>query len=130
MRLLAALLTLLLLTRAAQAGQLEDGIAAYEAKDYSSALSLLRPLAESGDAEAAYLLGNMTSFGWGVQKDDVQGADWYERAAAAGHTKALFNLGIAYYRGEGRPLDRTKAFTLIEQAARQCLVEAQTLAAG
>jgi len=32
------------------AGPLEDGLSAYERSDYSTALSLLRPLADQGDA--------------------------------------------------------------------------------
>lgn len=54
---------LLSLGQVASAGPYEDGYAAYLRKDYVTAMKLLRPLAEQGDADAqstlamAYLAG-------------------------------------------------------------------------
>ena len=39
---------------------LEDGLSAYEAGDYETAMGLWKPLAEQGDAEAQYNIGVMT----------------------------------------------------------------------
>ena len=53
MRLLTLLLVLFATTGPAAAGPLEDGLAAFEANDYTTALRLLRPLADQGDMVAA-----------------------------------------------------------------------------
>jgi len=37
--------------------------------------------------------------GLGVNKDEVQAAKWYQKAAAAGSTKAQFYLGGLYEEG-------------------------------
>ena len=50
-------LAIMALAVPARAGPLEDGKAAYERKDYATALRLLRPLAERGDARAQGGLG-------------------------------------------------------------------------
>ncbi len=125
MKSLAALLALLLLVRTAEAGQFEDGIAAYEAKDYERAMQLLLPLADAGDAEAQYRVGNLYYFGYGVDQDQQIGTDWYERAAKQDHREATFNLGVAYYAGAGREEALDLAFALVQRAAVKCLPAAQ-----
>jgi TPR repeat protein len=37
----------------------DQGVAAYKSEDYATALRELRPLAENGDAQSQFLLGNM-----------------------------------------------------------------------
>jgi hypothetical protein len=49
---LAASLMQVAIAGAAVAGPFEDGVAAYQRGDYATALQLLRPLAERGNAEA------------------------------------------------------------------------------
>lgn len=50
--LLISVLALLLVSAAAIAGPLEDGVTAYKHGDYVTALTLWRSLAEQGDAKA------------------------------------------------------------------------------
>lgn len=50
---------MLIVSHMANAGPLEDAQAAYERKDYATALRVWRPLAEQGDAQAQYNLGQM-----------------------------------------------------------------------
>ncbi len=45
----------------------DEGRAAYISGDYSTALDILTPLAESGDAEAQKMLGIMYDYGQGVE---------------------------------------------------------------
>ncbi len=52
-------LAIMALAVPANAGPLEDGLAAYESKDYATALKLWRPLAEQGNADAQNNLGFM-----------------------------------------------------------------------
>jgi hypothetical protein len=47
----------------------EDGIAALERRDYTTALQLLRPLAENGNPDAQINLANMYFDGNGVPQD-------------------------------------------------------------
>jgi uncharacterized protein len=47
----------LVLFGAAAAGELDDGQAAIERGDYATAMRILRPLADKGDAKAQYNLG-------------------------------------------------------------------------
>ena len=50
----------------ATAGPLEDGEAAYQKGDYSTALQIFRPLADQGNSDAQADLGVMYTNGHGV----------------------------------------------------------------
>ena len=86
----------------ALAGPLEDGMVAYQEKDYLKAIQLWRPLAQAGDAEAQYRLGVMYAEGRGVAPNDAEAALWFERAAEQGEPMAQYNLGASYAEGSGR----------------------------
>ena len=53
----------------ATAGPLEDGVAASRSGDFATALRLLRPLAEEGNATAQLNLGFMYNLGRSVPED-------------------------------------------------------------
>ena len=61
---------------AARAGELEDGIAAFEKHDFNTAVRLIEPLAEQGNIEAEYFMGTFHMYGHGVAMDPAQAA-WY-----------------------------------------------------
>ena len=110
----------------AHAGPLEDAQAAYERRDYDTALSLFQPLAEQGDAEAQYSLGLMHRYGQSVKQDYAKAAKWYRRAAEQGHFKAQTNLGRLYNNGQGLPLDYVMAVKWFRKAADQGTAYAQS----
>lgn len=83
------------------AGPLEDGTAAYERKDYATALRLWTPLASKGDAPAQHALGKLYARGVGVLQDKVEARKWYQRAAVQGYALAQYDLGLAYGLGAG-----------------------------
>ena len=56
-------LALCLLVQPVLAGQLEDGAAAYGRGEYYTAISLLKPLADQGIAQAQFSLGLMYELG-------------------------------------------------------------------
>lgn len=91
------------------AGQLDDGMAAYERHDYATALNLLRPLAEQGNALAQNRLGFMYSNGQGVTKDYAEALKWYRKSADQGLAKSQYNIGYLYAKGEGVPRDEVEA---------------------
>ncbi len=81
--LIALVLSIVCLTVPAWA-DFQAGIDAYNSKDYATALSEWRPLAEKGVAEAQYKLGMLYSMGYGVPQDFVQAHKWYSLAGANG----------------------------------------------
>ena len=84
---------------------IEKGRRAYRDKDYATAITILTPLAEAGDAKAQNLLGLMyefgPEFGGGIKKDEAKAAKWYRRAAEAENPVAQYNLAVLYVEGRG-----------------------------
>ncbi len=103
------------------AGPFEDAAAAdaaYAKGDYATALRLMRPLAEQGDATAQFLpRANRTTDGQGVPQDYAAAASWYRKAAEQGDAGAQVFLGALYYRGEGVPRDYVLAHMWLNLAA-------------
>lgn len=85
----------------ALAGPFEDGKAAFERGEEAAAFAIWKPLAEDGDTQAQFWLGQMYDLGRGVGRDFGQAAVWYRRAADAGLPMAQHNLGRMYETGEG-----------------------------
>ena len=90
---------------------------ASEKADYSKAVRLMRPLAESGYAQAQYYMGYMYEYGYGVKQDDVVSLDWYVKAAESGSTKSMINLGLMYEYGDGVEQDYSTALAWYKAAA-------------
>jgi uncharacterized protein len=117
--LLMALLTLAAMAGTAAAGPIEDASAAYQRGDYTTALRLLRPLADRGVAEAQYELGFMYYGGLGVPQSYVDAVKWYHVAADHGVVEAQHDLGIMYLNGQGVPQDYVRAHMWLNFAASQ-----------
>ena len=58
-----------------------DGITAYENRDYTTAQRELQPLADRGDPRAQRLIGLMYRDGLGVRKDQIRAYMWFDLAA-------------------------------------------------
>ena len=93
----------------ANAGPYEDGVAAYERKDYVMAAKLMRVAADQGDALAQYNLGLMYANGQGVTQDYKEAVKWFRLAADQGHAKAQGNLGAMYGNAQGVRQDYVRA---------------------
>jgi TPR repeat protein len=115
----------LALAGAAVAGPLDDAIAAYRHGDYPTALRLLQPLANGGDARAQYGLGVMYGMGHGVPQDYAEAMKWYRNAADQGDADAQYNLGVMYDYGHGVPQDYAEAMKWYLRAADQGDADAQ-----
>ena len=74
-----------------------DGIAAWQRKDFSTAVAIWRPLAERGDADAAFNLGQAYRLGRGVALDLASAQRWLARAAGSGHLDAQTTLGLLLF---------------------------------
>lgn len=97
-------------------GDFADGMRAYQAQDYATAIKAWRPYADQGVAQAQYNIGLMYALGQGVQKDPAQAASWYEKAAQQGWEQAEFNLGIIYLNSSDTG-DYSKAEQWLKKAA-------------
>lgn len=87
----------------------QDGLTAFQGEDYAKALSLLLPYAKDGNAEAAYLIGEMygpRSWGQkgenrnGVELDNKQAIYWWGEAAKKGNVNAQLKLGWWLMKGQ------------------------------
>lgn len=109
-------------------GSVEDadaGYAAYQKGNYETALKLLRPLAETGDARAQSTLGLLYYRGRGVRQDNAEALKWFRVAADRGDALAEFNLGVMYAEGQGVPQDNAEAGKWYRLAADQGNPQAQ-----
>jgi TPR repeat protein len=118
--LLFLLLSLLFVSAPAAAAPLDDGQSAYARGDYPTALSLLRPLADQGNAQAQFRLGWMYWHGNGVKPDIAGALQWYRKAAEQGDTRAELSLAAIYWWGMGGVAkDYAETFKWYRRAADQ-----------
>ncbi len=148
-------LLLTLNTASAYAASLAKGLKAFEAKDYSTAMSELKPLVSENNLDAMNLVGQMYELGLGVEADEQKAVQLYNRcsaqgnldcvnslrtyknkgykvelqtvepAAEAGDPVAQNRLGEMYEFGYGVDRDPSKAIQWYKLAADQGLVLAQ-----
>jgi TPR repeat protein len=114
---LAATILVLSLAAPVAAGPVEDAIAARSGGDYATALRLLGPLANQGDAIAQNNFGFMYFNGQGVPQNHDEAAKWFWLAANQGFASAQYNLGIMYSVGQGVPQDYVRAHMWFNLAA-------------
>jgi TPR repeat protein len=86
----------------ATAQSVRDGIEAWQKGDTAGAVAIWRPLAERGDADAAFNLGQAYRLGKGVVIDLAQAQNWLERAARTGHVDAQTTLGLLLFQNGNR----------------------------
>ncbi|MBK8639966.1 MAG: SEL1-like repeat protein [Chromatiaceae bacterium] len=106
-------------------GTVADGEMAFDQGKYDRARAILLPLAAAGDPVAQFYIGKMYAEGRGLEKDEVQGVNWYRKSAEQGHTKAENNLGVMYLDGKGVAKDEGEAARWFRKAADQGLPQAQ-----
>jgi TPR repeat protein len=74
--------------------------------------------ADAGSSEGAHRLALVYAQGLaGTPRNEARALDLFQKAAAAGHTRAQINLGILYMRGLGVPRDLVNARAWLEKAA-------------
>ena len=82
----------------AHAQSVRAGIEAWQKGDTAGAVAIWRPLAEKGDADAAFNLGQAYRLGRGVTLDLAQAQNWLDRAARKGHVDAQTTLGLLLFQ--------------------------------
>ncbi|WP_299374791.1 tetratricopeptide repeat protein [uncultured Kiloniella sp.] len=84
-----------------------DGFEAYGQGDYIVAREALTPIAEDGNDEAQYILGQIYEQGLGVPKDPDMALKWYRLAADQGHRQSLVKLSEIINQKLGQGSDST-----------------------
>ncbi|MES2001595.1 MAG: SPOR domain-containing protein [Pseudomonadota bacterium] len=93
---LAAILAATAAPLAAQ--NVRAGIEAWQRADYAAAVAIWRPLAEAGDADAQFNLGQSYRLGRGLAINLAVAKTWFERAADKGHVDAQTTLGLLLFQ--------------------------------
>jgi hypothetical protein len=97
------------------AQSVKAGIDAWQRADYPGAVAIWRPLAEAGDADAQFNLGQAYRLGRGVELNLAAAKIWFERAARNGHLDAQTTLGLLIFQNG----DRAEGLKWLKQAADQ-----------
>ena len=100
--LVTVFLALALAFNNAMAKELDAAVNAMRTGDFAEAYCIMRPLAESGDAEAQYNIGWMYLNGYGLRVNDTLALEWWQKASQQGHIDASFSIGMLYSLGEGK----------------------------
>ena len=101
-RLRYSLLMLLVIAGTTSASDVSEAIHAMRAGNFAEAYCVLKPYAESGDAEAQYNIGWMYLNGYGLAMNDSLALEWWQRASDQGYTDATFSIAMLYSLGEGK----------------------------
>jgi len=88
----------LFLSAPAAAQSVKAGVEAWQRGDYAGAVAIWRPLADAGDADAAFNMGQAYRLGRGVLVDLSKAQSWLNAAAAEGHVDAQATLGLLLFQ--------------------------------
>ena len=97
------------------AQSVKAGIEAWQHSDYSGAVAIWRPLAEKGDPDAQFNLGQAYRLGRGVPTNLAAAQTWFERAANKGHLDAQTTLGLLLFQNN----DQASGLKWLKKAADQ-----------
>ena len=140
--LILIILSLILVVTPVYADDYQEGVDAFQKKDFKAALKKLKPLAEKGHAKAQHKLGEMYVNGQGVSQDYKEAIKWllksaeqknltaqrlirasyhklHQEVAEQGDSYAQRFLGARYYLGLGVTQDYAEAAKWYKKAAEQ-----------
>ena len=102
------------------AARLNDGIAAWNAGDYETAATILKPLADAGDPRFQEWFVEIHADSLGDAPSGPKTIQYLKFAAAIGDPNAQASLGVRYLNGVGGVnKDENKGVFLLQQAANQ-----------
>ncbi len=88
-----------------------------ESNDIEKAIPLLTLVAELGDSEAQYLLGDFYATGNGVEKDVQKAIEWFSKSAESGYNDAIVAMMFVHGKGDGVPQSDEKALSFALRCA-------------
>jgi uncharacterized protein len=94
---------------------IKEGIEAWQRGNYAAAVGIWTPLAEQGDADAEFNLGQAFRLGRGVQTNLAAAKSWFEKAADQGHVDAQTTLGLLLFENS----DQAEGLKWLKKAAAQ-----------
>ena len=97
------------------AQSVKAGIEAWQKADYATAVAIWRPLAQAGDADAQFNLGQAYRLGRGVPLNLSMAQSWFEKAAGTGHLDAATTLGLLLFQNG----NQAAGLKWLKQAAEQ-----------
>lgn len=101
---------------------LQQGIKAYEDEDYGTAFQILKPLADQGDAEAQWRLGDLYLGKGDIPRDELMALNYYLLSAEAGNSVGQYKWALFsdYRRAKyGDESDNEQIFEFYLLSARQ-----------
>ncbi|WP_269716571.1 peptidoglycan-binding protein [Caulobacter sp. NIBR2454] len=108
-----------------QTAAYEDAVRRIEAGD-NAAVAPLRNIAESGHPAAQFYLAKLYENGEAnLKANPAEARRWTERAAQGGDRKAMHNLGLYYFEGQGGQKNPAVAAQWFRKAADLGLVDSQ-----
>src|SRR5579864_4232251 len=99
--------------------QLQGARRAIRAKDYTSAMEILRPLASHGNKWAEHYVGIAYYFGEGVEMNHAEALRWFRKAADQSLAAAKYYIGVMYAEGDVVQRDDVEAARWYESSAKQ-----------
>ena len=103
----------------------DEAVRKIESKDRTG-VDIMRKAANLGLPRAQFYLGKMYEMGeGGVKKNLAEARRWTERAATAGDARAMHNLGLYAFKGEGGTQNSTTAAGWFRKAADMGLLDSQ-----
>lgn len=81
--------------------------------------------AQLGHIKAQIRVGDAYSYGYGIDKDEKKGLEWFKKAAESGNADALEKMAGCYDGGRGTKMDKIKAFELYNKAFMLYLRDAE-----
>jgi TPR repeat protein len=110
---IAAIALATALAAAPALADVKAGVDAWEAGRYDQAVKEWRALADRGDADAQFNMGQAYRLGRGVPADLKIAQSWFEKSAAQGHQEAQANAGLLLFQNG----NRTAALPWLRKAA-------------
>lgn len=106
---------------------LAQGIAAFEAGDYTIAFKILKPIANRGEPEAQCIIANIYHLGLGLERNILEAVKWYKKSAEQGYGLASNNLaGIFLIGDDGIEVDQAEAEQWYKKAIEQGFIYTPT----
>ena len=103
----------------------DEGIAAFEKKDYVTAFKELLPVANSGNAQAQYYVSRLYTAGQGVEKDKKEAFRLLALSAQQGVQESEYMLALYYLGGIEVPLDKKEPIRLLTHSANRGYIPSQ-----
>jgi serine/threonine protein kinase len=102
----------------AEIDSMEPALVAYKRKDYKTAFTLFKPMAEQGRPEAQYYLATMYRNGQGILANNKSALYWIRKASWHGYGTAQIALAKMYSEGVDGNTDYFLAYTWYLMAER------------